>query len=215
MFPAGKSFHERLDFYERLVDGDERACRDLVYRHREDQGASVLRICEALTEAFHRIGEAWECSEVEVYREHIASQIAYRLLLDLGSLMSIADQEAPAAIGCAPDCDPYVLPTCMVELVLRDLGWRAQSLGTNLPLEMLAPAIDDIQPRLCWVSVSYIDSMARMREQLSLLGGIGCSKGVKVVCGGRALSDEVKHGHTGITFLTELRELQAPTAYGF
>ena len=28
----------------------------------------------------------------------------------------------------------------MVEVVLRELGWRTQSFGTNLPLELLEPA---------------------------------------------------------------------------
>ena len=79
----------------------------------------------------------------------------------------------------------------MVELTLRELGFRAQSLGTNLPLGMLEPAIDSIKPSLCWVSVSFIDSVDSLRDQLSLLAALGQSRGVNIVCGGSALVAEL------------------------
>ena len=209
MLATTESTDASSEIFQHLVDGDEQACREVLNRLREDRGASVLSLCEVVTQAFHKIGEAWECSELEVYREHIASQIGYRLLLDLRSLLPVLREGAPAAIGCTPERDPYTLPTLMVELTLRELGFRAESLGTNLPLEMLEPAIDTVQPSLCWVSISFIDSMDRLRGQLSHLARLGQSRGVKIVCGGRALVGEVKQGTGNITFLTQLRELES------
>ncbi len=209
MLATTESTDAPSEIFRHLVDGDEQACREVLDRLRENHGASVLSLCEVVTQAFHKIGEAWECSELEVYREHIASQLGYRLLLDLRSLLPVPLEDAPTAIGCTPERDPYTLPTLMVELALRELGFRAQSLGTNLPLEMLEPAMDAVQPCLCWVSVSFVDSMDRLREQLSLLARLGQSRGVEIVCGGRALVGEVKQGTGKITFLTQLRELES------
>lgn len=215
MLSATEPFHAPSEIYEHLVDGNEQACRELFDHLRVDEGFSVLALCEALTQAFHKVGEAWECSELTVYREHIASQIGYRLLLDFRSLISPPEDDAPVAIGCTPESDPYTLPTNMVELVLGTLGFRAQSLGTNLPLELLAPAMDDVRPRLCWVSVSHVESMSRLREQLSWLSEIGRDRGIKIICGGRAVADELKHGLGGITFLTQLSELEEHADIGF
>jgi methanogenic corrinoid protein MtbC1 len=197
------------EIFQHLVRGDEQACRKVLHHLREDHGASILSLCDVIAQAFHRIGESWERSELDVYREHIASQIGYRLLLDLRNMLPAPSENGLTAIGCTPERDPYTLPTFMVELVLRELGYRAQSLGTNLPLEMLEPAMDAVQPSLCWVSVSYIDSMERLRRQLSLVARLGQSRGVKIVCGGRALVDEVMQGMGNITFLTQLRELES------
>lgn len=167
----------------------------------------MLTLCLALTKAFHLIGEAWECSELEVYREHIASQVGYRTLLNLRSLLPPPDSNAPVAIGCTPEGDPYLLPTLMVELVLRELGWKAQSLGNNLPLEMLSPAMDDVKPQLCWVSVSYVASSQRLREQLSSLAESGEGRGVQIICGGRAFEEDPQLKCDGIEFLSDLPEL--------
>ena len=70
------------ELYQHLVAGDEAACRRYLNKIRSEDGVSILTVCEQLTEAFHCIGEAWACSKISVYREHVASQIGYRLLLD-------------------------------------------------------------------------------------------------------------------------------------
>jgi len=107
------------EIYQHLVAGDESACRRYIDRIRSEDGVSVLTVCEQLTEAFHLIGDAWACSEIGVYREHVASQIGCRLLLDLSSSLPAVSDTAPKAIGCTPESDPYSLPTLMVELVAR------------------------------------------------------------------------------------------------
>lgn len=91
----------------------------------------------------------------------------------------------------------------------RDLGWNAQSIGTNLPLEMMAPAIEDLRPQLCWVSASYVESTARLREQLSKLGRVAALRGARVICGGRAIGEDLKREIVSVRFLTDLNQLNA------
>jgi methanogenic corrinoid protein MtbC1 len=196
------------EIYQHLVAGDEAACRRYIDRIRLEDGVSVLTVCEQLTEAFHSIGDAWACSEISVYREHVASQIGCRLLLDLSSSLPAVSETAPTAIGCTPESDPYSLPTLMVELVMRELGWNARSLGTNLPLEFLAPAVEDLRPSLCWVSVSYVESPDRLRQQLEFLGEKGRADGIRILCGGHAITDELRQGISDITFVGDLSELE-------
>jgi methanogenic corrinoid protein MtbC1 len=95
----------------------------------------------------------------------------------------------------------------MVELVLRDAGWNAHSLGTNLPLSELIPAIDHYKPRLCWVSSSYTESPKRLRDQLLNLLEAGRIRNVNVVCGGRALPEDVLED-SSVCSLGSLQELQ-------
>ena len=44
----------------------------------------------------------------------------------------------------------------MVELVLRQNGWEATSLGSNVPIESLIAALLANRPRIFWLSVSAI-----------------------------------------------------------
>jgi hypothetical protein len=45
-----------------------------------------------------------------------------------------------------------------VELVLRDNGWNAVSLGSGLPKETLVQAAEDVQPALVWLSISHTEN---------------------------------------------------------
>lgn len=200
--------NRQSEIYEHLIAGDEAACRRYIERIQTEDTVSLLSVCEQLTDAFHSIGDAWACSEISVYREHVASQIGYRLLLDLRSRLPVVSENAPTAIGCTPEGDPYSLPTLMVELVMQELGWNARSLGSNLPLELLNPAMEDLRPSLCWVSVSFVDSRDRLRQQLEFLGERGRAYGCPVLVGGQAITDDLQRGLTDITFVNRLRDLE-------
>lgn len=100
--------------FEKLVDGDEQACRDLVTEFLEGDAASLLSICEAFTEAFYRVGDAWECEQISIYREHIASQIGYRLLQDVRlSLASPAEGVRWRQFDGQSNCLVFWLGDCL------------------------------------------------------------------------------------------------------
>ena len=62
MLAVTEPSHASSEIFEHLVSGDEEACQKVLDRIREDQEASVMRLCEIITHAFHTIGQAWECS---------------------------------------------------------------------------------------------------------------------------------------------------------
>ena len=190
--------------FQLLVAGEEHACKQLIFDAYKFGRTQVQAVCAALASAFHKIGDAWECSKIDTYTEHVASQIGHRVLLDLRSRLPKSSPSGPKAIGCTAEKDPYSLPTMMVELVLRELGWEASSLGTNLPLELLEPALDNMQPELCWVSVSYVASMPRLKQQLSHLGRIADMKGIQVICGGQAIDEYMIREVPHLTYLPDL-----------
>ena len=196
------------ELYQHLVAGDEAACRRYIQKLRSEDGVPILHICEQMTDAFHSIGDAWACSDLSVYREHVASQLGCRLLLDLRSSLQAVSSDAPTAIGCTPEGDTYSMPTLMVELVLHELGWDATSLGTNLPLELLAPALEDYRPDMCWVSVSFADSRERLQQQLRFLSECAQACDCRVLVGGQAIDDELQRGFHHITFVDCLGDLE-------
>ena len=200
---------QRVDHVHQLFQflsaGDASSCSG-VLQAMEESGESVASRCEAIASAFHLIGEVWESGDVAVYREHVASQIGQRLIHEMLANLDFAPSDAPVAVGCAPEKDPYVLPTTMVELVLRDLGWQASSLGAGLPLDQLRLAIDHYQPKIAWVSVSYTESPADAQRALAELQTHCRERSTHLVCGGRALPGEIR-ATTGLACLENLPQL--------
>lgn len=188
---AGTRQLDPSDFQNSLAEGDERACLDQLTQ-KLDQGWSVYRIAETLiVDSMRGVGEAWQCNSLDVYQERRACDICVRLIQYLNQQVGRPGVSAPVAIGAAPETDPYQLPTMLVELTLREVGFNAVSLGNNLPVESLIQAYKDYQPSLVWLSVSAVDDTARMiAEQNKLADSLG--EDVALLVGGQALTDDVR-----------------------
>jgi methanogenic corrinoid protein MtbC1 len=80
----------------------------------------------------------------------------------------------------------------MVEIALREAGWRAESLGSGHPAETLCAAIRKESPRLFWVSVSAFSSSETLVADCDQLYETAVSHDAALVLGGRALSEEIR-----------------------
>ncbi|TWT87945.1 helix-turn-helix domain-containing protein [Neorhodopirellula pilleata] len=178
-------------FREALARGEESICRQLLHRVI-DEGATRSEAAEQLiTDAMHGFGDAWECRELDVYQERRGCDIAMRLIYELRSSLPAPGYSAPVAIGGAPAGDPYQLPTALVELSLREVGWNATNLGCDLPLDSFVQAAHDYDPQLVWMSVSsvqepdmFVAAQNRLAESLG--------EDVPLLIGGRALCDRLR-----------------------
>lgn len=196
------------ELYHRLVAGDDAACRAILF-DLHLSGERVSRIADAvISPAFQSVGSGWECGDVEIYQERRACRIVLRILEELKTVVPAAKRSAPLAIGGTPECDPYMLPTALVELTMQQSGWRSQSLGSRLPFNTLAAAIRDQQPRLFWLSISHVTDerqfLAQYREFYSAV-----QNDVAVVVGGRALTDSYRRNMEYAAFCDNLQHLEA------
>ncbi len=193
---------------EALLAGDTDVARRItldLYLANHD----VSVICdEVFRPAFEEIGKRWECGDAEVYQERRGCETAVRVLYDLLSLMPVQPAEAPLAIGGSAAGDQYRLATTMVELVLRQRGWRAVSLGGNLPFATLSAAIERHRPRLFWLSCSHIvdtDVFVEGYGQLYDTHG----NDTPFVVGGRALTDDVRQRIGYTAYCDTMRHLES------
>jgi MerR family transcriptional regulator, light-induced transcriptional regulator len=175
-----------------LVEGDEEVCLQIVVDIYL-AGHPVCVICDRLiTAAFHEIGEMWECGNVEVYEERRACELCLRIVHELRRMVNGHSGAGPLALGGTLDGDPYTLAVSMAELVLRDTGWNAHSLGHLLPFETVKAAIERDQPRLLWLSVSAIRDQTSFAEHMLSLFEVAHLHRTAVVLGGKALHPELR-----------------------
>ncbi|TWT94057.1 hypothetical protein Pla108_37690 [Botrimarina colliarenosi] len=148
-------------------------------------GMSVVQLGDqVVAPALHRLGDSWQCGQIEVYQEHRACEILSRALYELRLMLPPPSPSAPIAIGGTPPGDDYRLPTLMVELVLADEGWNAVSLGSNLPFGTMAAAAVQHRPDLFWLSSTHVaDATALRAGMASFLASTPVS--MKVVVGGQ------------------------------
>ncbi len=195
------------DMLQALLAGDEIRARQ-VLQDLHAAGVPFSKIGdEVLAPAFRAIGAAWACGQAEVYHERRAVETCSRALHDLRQILSAAPAGAPLAIGGAPDTDPYSLAGAMVELVLRQRGWDAHHLGSRLPLATLVRAVDQLQPKLLWLSVSHIDDEQRFVAEYSEFWRQVKGR-VAVVLGGQALHLDLRRQICSSAFCDTLEHLE-------
>lgn len=190
-----------------LLAGDEEQSRRIIF-DLYLSGLAVTEICDrAVAGAFHDIGHGWECGQVMVYRERRACEIAFKVLHELRRAMPAPSTGSPIAIGGTIEGDPYCLPTMMVELALREIGWKAMSLGTMLPVTTLVEAVRENQPQLLWISVSTIPSVPEFLDEYARLQDVASRLGTAIAVGGRALTTDIRQQMTYSAYCDTLRHL--------
>lgn len=194
-------------FQAGLVAGDETLSRQAAF-DLYLAGHGIVEIGDGLVaRAFREIGSRWEHGALEVFEERRAVEICLRLLFELRAVLSGPPGDAPLALGGTPETDPYRLPTTLIEVALRESGWRAESYGVSLPLGSLAEAVRRVRPRLVWLSVSHLADEEAFVANYAELFEAAHSLGAAVALGGNGLTPELRTRLRFSSYCENLRQL--------
>lgn len=190
-----------------LVASNELACHAIVFDlflagHPESQIFD-----EVIAPAFHRIGDLWECHELEVYQERSACELMMRLLHELRSKQTPPDRSV-SAFGATIEGDQYSLPVTMAELVLRSAGWDARLLGSSIPFASMEAAIRTHCPGLLWLSVSHVTDEAAFVCGFNRLVDVARQTGTAMIAGGQALTQALRAQLSYCSFCDTMRHLE-------
>ncbi len=175
-----------------LLEGDLAICRQVIFDlFLAKQSISTIGD-RVIGPAFFDIGASWEAGEIEVYQERRACEIMQRVLHELEMAVPQGTDNTRLALGGTPEGDTYALATALVALVIRQKGWRAISLGSNLPFDTMLSAIRTLEPRLFWISASYVPDEARFIEDYELFYQ-EASQLTWLSLGGRAIHPEMRY----------------------
>jgi methanogenic corrinoid protein MtbC1 len=191
-----------------LLAGDElRARRVVIDLYFAKHSRSVI-FDEVIAAAFREIGERWACHDADVYQERRGCEIALRILFDLRRFQTPPPGKWTATGGTI-EGDQYALSSAMAELILRDAGFQATTLGTSIPFTSLIRAVQETRPKLFWLSVSHIRADLDFTAKFAELSKACTMTGTALVVGGRALTMELRQRMTYSAFCDNMQHLEA------
>ena len=167
----------RTRLFRALVDFDEARAWQLLEEHREHAGLSSL-VGDLVLPVMREIGAGWECGEVTVAQEHLATQMV-RSYLD--SLRRPPTTRGPQAWLACPPRELHDLPLLAMALLLWDQGWQVRFFGASTPLHDLLRAVRIARPELVVISGDDPRHLRAARVALDLI-----SAETELVLGGRA-----------------------------
>lgn len=190
-----------------LLAGDEVLARRVVFDlYLAKHSVSVI-FDEVIAGAFREIGDRWACHSIDVYQERRGCEITRQILFDLRKVQQLPDNAWPA-MGGTMDGDLYALPPAMAELVLRESGFNAVSLGTSIPFPSLIKAVQAMRPKLFWLSVSHIREGLDFLTEFAALSQACAASDTAIVVGGRALNEELRKRMTYTAFCDTMQHLE-------
>lgn len=143
-------------FLQALLRHDEKTASTLF----EDMLGSfgLIELFEqVLTPVLVEIGEGWARGEVKVATEHFASNLILTRLQAIFQSLPLRSSAPRLMIGCAPD-ELHVIGPLMLAVLLREIGYRVEFLGPDLPLDDLAAYVMEEPPKMLILSATLADS---------------------------------------------------------
>ena len=175
-----------------LVSDDFDGALESIARQWQSSSGFDVLADELIAPALATLGERWSRGRLEIYQERRACELVLRCLQELGRRLVAPGSAAPRALGGTLEGDPFAMPTALAEIVLRERGWDARSLGTWLPAATLARAIVDQAPDLVWLSIGHCANERQIVRDVSVVERAARSVSAAVVVGGRALAADVR-----------------------
>jgi excisionase family DNA binding protein len=153
---------------------DERATR-----------GSWSAVAEFLGGVLGGLGERWASGAISVLEEHQASERLERALARIVATIPVG-RAAPTALLLTATGDEHTLGLSLVEVVLRELGWRTRWAGRGTPDQDVVAAVAMGGIAMVAVSASEWSTDRRaLARQLGVVGKACAQHRVRLLVGGR------------------------------
>lgn len=180
----------RKDFTRALLAGDAQAA-ERVMRTAMDSGASPAEIdMELITPALFLVGDKWALGEISVADEHLASEIALRLLaLQRVAWRAKRGRRAQRVMLLAPEGERHVIGLNMACDLLHTAGYDTLLLGADVPLADIAVAASRHAADVIAFTATMAESAERLDAAIDYLRAANHRGGI--LLGGAGVSFEV------------------------
>jgi methanogenic corrinoid protein MtbC1 len=176
-------------YYEAAVAGDEATGVELLERAYRS-GISVVELKErVLAPVLHLIGERWRRGELNIWEEHLASQVTLAATEHLHRQLPRAPFNGRLALCGCPEGDLHEIAIHLVAELLEVEGWRVLLLGANTPLFSFTDAIRRFSPQLVCISATIVHDLERLRRDYGDFYRTAQQHGARIVIGGAAFAD--------------------------
>ena len=169
---------------ELLVSGGTYELRSALFEARGRLGA-WYRVADELAPVITELGERWECGDVSVLDEHVASERIARALAHVTDALPVGEHGPVCLLACA-EGDDHTLGLSLAELCLREAGWATLWAGRRTPVADLVAAVERGGIGMVALSASAVSAEPRaIAAQLRRIEAACHAQGIELALGGR------------------------------
>ena len=195
-------------FFVAISQGHEAEARAILLGSYLNGVPLVEILDETVTNAMHRVGDSWQCGELTVADEHLASQVATRAIESLRDALGRAEMDERRALVCAVEDELHEIAARCVELLLEERGWNVRNMGANTPFYTLSEALKRYRPQLVCISSTANLALSRNARDYEEFHTAARSMSARVVLGGEGFrAPDIRQRFPADLYASNFRDL--------
>ncbi len=162
-----------------------------------DAGAGIAALHTQLIEpAMRTIGELWECAEISVAEEHVATAICQEVAARIffRALLDVPAARPGRVMMTAVQGEQHVLGLRLASDVLEAAGYDVLYLGADVPLDALVAACRIHRPEVLGLTATMWLNVPMMIWEINEV--MQLEQPLRVMVGGRAVGRAIEQGLT-------------------
>jgi excisionase family DNA binding protein len=179
--PARREAEEHL---AALRDGEGELLIQARLLEKRAQTGAWHRVAPLAGELLDALGEAWKRGALTILEEHAASERLARALARLAGAIPVGPR-APVGLLVCPEGDEHTLGLSLVELCMREAGWRAAWSGRATPTGEVVRVVEQGGVDAVLASASSWSSRPRPLARWAEAAGAACAaRAIPLLLGG-------------------------------
>jgi excisionase family DNA binding protein len=179
----GAPADERAPWVELFLTSGSYALKAALLDARGRLGA-WHRVADEVAPAITELGSRWECGDVSVLDEHVASERISRALAHVSEALPVGERGPTCLLACA-DGDEHTLGLSLAELCLREAGWGTIWAGRRTPLADIVAAVEQGSFDMVSLSASSLSADPRgLARQAKLVASACRAQPIPLAVGG-------------------------------
>lgn len=198
--------HEMDPWLKALIADDSAYVLEGLLLSERGKRGSWAAVADFLGLILKEVGDRWSRGEWTVLQEHLASERLVRALLKAEETIDISPQ-APWALLVSPDGEDHTLGLSLLEIVLKESGWRSIWAGRRAPLNEVTNLIGEGKLGLVASSATaYLTDEKELAAWLLKVTEVCRKAGVRLMVGGRGAWPENPSYAERVNSFEEVRE---------
>ena len=179
----GAPAEEPTRWVELFLESGSYALKAALFDARGRLGA-WYRVADEVAPAITELGSRWECGDVSVLDEHVASERISRALAHVVEALPVGERGPTCLLACA-DGDEHTLGLSLAEICLREAGWGTLWAGRRTPIADIVAAVERGSLDMVALSASSLSAdPRRLARQARLVASACRERGVPLAVGG-------------------------------
>ncbi len=169
---------------EKALDGNTEALVSLFLHFTKHHLGIPLIADEIFRPAMCRMGEMWKRGELDVSREHIASNAILQSIVRVAPELHCKPPNGKSAVVACTEGDLHEIGLRLLASAFETDGWQVRYIGPNTPFDTLRSFVKTEETDLLMLSATMHTRKDWLVREMQSLGKICASRRIIFVCGG-------------------------------